>query len=240
MSESSKGGPTGQEAATFGPTGRPKTGPFERPKRALLATAGLGLGVFVLALFAIHPDRSGLRQIDDAARRYLATDRPAMLTSVADVFSRVVAGRGLLLVRVLASLWLAFRRRWWALAAFVLVFVLSDSTTELMKHALGRPRPQGSLVAVTGFSFPSGQAVATTATAIALVLLLVTPGTGRRVLLVAGLALSAAVAWSRVYLAAHWLSDTVGGIFLGACIAVGVLAGTQAVRDRLGSSAQRE
>jgi undecaprenyl-diphosphatase len=196
----------------------------------LLVALTLGVAVLLLSLLAIHPEGSGLQRVDNAAERYVVTHRSAALTWVADeALNEVVGARGLLLIRVLATLWLGFRRRWWALAAFVLIYAVSDASTELMKHALSRPRPTDSLVHVTGLSFPSGQTVAITATTIALVLLLVPPGAVRRILLGLALALSLAVAWSRVYLGAHWLSDTVAGVLLGACLAVGIVAGIQAV-----------
>jgi undecaprenyl-diphosphatase len=87
-----------------------------------------------------------------------------------------------------------------------------------------RGRPPNPLVATSGFSFPSGHAVAGAATAVALVLVLMSSGPRRRKWELAAIAFASIMALSRVYLNAHWLSDVVAGVLLGTGVALGSAA----------------
>jgi membrane-associated phospholipid phosphatase len=40
------------------------------------------------------------------------------------------------------------------------------------------------------------------------------------------------MAWSRTYLAAHWLTDVIGGLFLGVAVGVLVWASVETIRRR--------
>ncbi len=93
-----------------------------------------------------------------------------------------------------------------------------------------RPTPE-PLVAVVGFSFPSGHAVAGAATAVALVLVLLPAGPARRRWELAAIAFAFVMALSRVYLEAHWFSDVVAGVLLGAGVALGSVGLMTEIRD---------
>jgi undecaprenyl-diphosphatase len=87
------------------------------------------------------------------------------------------------------------------------------------------------VVATIGHSFPSGHAVAGAATAVALVLVMIPPGRKRRRWEIAAVAFAFVMSLSRVYLDAHWFSDVVAGVLLGAGVALGSAALTTEVRD---------
>jgi undecaprenyl-diphosphatase len=86
-------------------------------------------------------------------------------------------------------------------------------------------------VATTGYSFPSGHAVAGTATAVALVVVLLPAGAPRRKWEAVAVAFAFLMAFSRVYLHAHWLSDVVAGVLLGTGVALGAASLVTEVRD---------
>jgi membrane-associated phospholipid phosphatase len=90
----------------------------------------------------------------------------------------------------------------------------------LLKGIYGRARPPDSLVVTTGTSFPSGHAVAASATVVAAVIALAPPGRRRAWWALAAMAFSILMGLSRAYLGAHWLSDAVAGILLGTSCAV--------------------
>jgi undecaprenyl-diphosphatase len=84
---------------------------------------------------------------------------------------------------------------------------------------------------VVGFSFPSGHAVAGAAIAVALVLVLMSAGPARRRWELAAIAFAFVMAMSRVYLNAHWFSDVVAGVLLGAGVALGTAGVVTEIRD---------
>ncbi len=88
-----------------------------------------------------------------------------------------------------------------------------------IKDAIDRPRPDGGLVDATGSSFPSGHAAYSTFyvwLAVTIVMRLRTGMTRGAAVVVVGIALTAAVGLSRVYLDVHYLSDVNAGWALGA------------------------
>lgn len=109
-----------------------------------------------------------------------------------------------------ALLMILLRRPWGALF-LVLSLAASAAGVQVLKQTFGRARPEDILVMSDYGSYPSGHAgnAATVAT-IAVVLF------PRLWVGIAGAAWVLLMAFSRTYLHAHWLSDTLGGALLGA------------------------
>jgi membrane-associated phospholipid phosphatase len=199
---------------------------------ALLAGAGV-----VTALYVLPATRPGVQTVDDAVWRFVGTieNRPA--TAVAVALSWIGSTWVDWPLRVAALLLLAWRRHWLRLAAFALAIISSEVLIDVLKTTVDRPRPPGSLIATTGASFPSGHAIASAVTAVGLVLVLAEPGRTRWRWEVRAVEFTAVMALSRVYLRAHWLSDTVAGALLGAGLALGWPALLMAIRQRQDTAA---
>jgi membrane-associated phospholipid phosphatase len=150
-----------------------------------------------------------------------------VLDHIALVFDSLGHGLARALTLAAVALVLLITRRWLALIAFALAESLAPLLSSLLKALVDRPRPPGALVHPVGSSFPSGHAVYAGTTAVALVLLLSAPGAGRWPWWTAAWLVIAAMAWSRTYLQAHWLTDVVAGSLLGVGISVVVFAGVQ-------------
>ena len=144
-----------------------------------------------------------------------------------------VIGGGLVTIplRIAVAVWLAWRRRWRAFAAWALTWAMAEILLSSAKAFFHRGRPPGPLVATAGFAFPSGHAVAGAATAVALVLVLLPAGRNRRKWEAVAVAFASLMAFSRVYLNAHWLSDVVAGVLLGMAVALGSAALVTEIRD---------
>ncbi len=134
----------------------------------------------------------------------------------------IVAGAGLVL-------WRDQRRR--AITVLLIGELASWATNSLIKAAVDRPRPPGALIEASRSSYPSGHAAFAAVTAVLVVGLLVP--TGRRAgPAVIAAALAVAMAWSRTYLLAHWLSDVIAGLCVGAGVGLLTLAFMGAAADR--------
>ena len=192
-----------------------------------VTAAALALTALAFALVADHGILAHIQRADDAWLRLMISGRAAPVTAVAKVFNWLGLVYVTLPVRIAIAGFLAWRRRWWHLAAFAAAVVLSEVLIGTLKGSYDRVRPPGSLVATSGASFPSGHSVAATVTVVAAVIALVPPGRARVAWGAAAAAFSVLMALSRAYLGAHWLSDAVAGVLLGtSCALLAALAVT--------------
>ncbi|AWB96067.1 hypothetical protein DCE93_10720 [Agromyces badenianii] len=126
---------------------------------------------------------------------------------------------GVFVVPIGAALLLLLLRRPWAAVYFIVASAASAGVVQLLKHLVGRARPDDMIVASDFGSFPSGH-VANAAT-IAVVVGVIAP---RLWVWVLGAVYTALMAISRTYLGAHWVTDTIGGALAGAGVALLVWA----------------
>lgn len=202
-----------------------------RSGRGLVVSGSLlGASVVVTLLYVLPSTRPAVQAVDDAVWRLAGDVRNAPTTAVAIVLSWLGSAVVNWPLRVAALILLAWRRHWLRLAAFGLAVITSEVLIGVVKATVDRPRPPGSLITTSGASFPSGHAIATAVTAVGLVLVLAPPGPKRWRWEVYAVVLTSVMALSRVYLRAHWLSDTVAGALLGAGLALGWPALLMALR----------
>lgn len=132
-------------------------------------------------------------------------------------------------------------RRPWGAGYFVVASLVSAGVVQILKHVLGRARPEDILVAADVGSFPSGH-VANAAT-LAIALWIILP---RRWLAALAGCWIALMAFARTYVSAHWLTDTIGGALIGAAVALlvavafarGLTVERRAGRGRRGGAAR--
>ncbi len=110
---------------------------------------------------------------------------------------------------------LCFRRLWASALYFAVASAVSALAVQLLKNIFDRPRPEEILVTADVGSFPSGHVANAATVAVALGFIL-----WRWWVWAAGALYVVIMALSRTYLGAHWLSDTVGGMLVGAAVAM--------------------
>jgi len=213
-------------------------------RRGLAVSAGLLAGALVVGLLVVLPATApAVQTVDDAVWRFAVQIENPLTTVVAVGLSWLGSGWVNWPLRFLAAALLAWRRHWLRLAAFALAVLTSELLIGPVKAAVDRPRPPDSLIATSAASFPSGHAVAAAVTAVGLVLVLATPGPSRWRWEVRAVVFATVMALSRVYLRAHWLSDTVAGGLVGAGLALGwpaLLIALRARATRAGTPADGE
>jgi undecaprenyl-diphosphatase len=203
-------------------------------RRGLLVSGALLLGAVLVGALVLLPSTApAVQAVDDAVWRWAGDVRNAPTTGVALALSWLGSGWANWPLRAIALVLLAWRRHWLRAAALVLAAVTSELFIGPVKAATDRPRPPGALIETTGAAFPSGHAIATAVTAVGLVLVLARPGPQRWRWEVNAVLITSVMALSRVYLRAHWLSDTVAGALLGAGLALGWPALLMAIRHGL-------
>jgi membrane-associated phospholipid phosphatase len=152
--------------------------------------------------------------VDDVIGRMRSSAEPAMpgLRGAAGLVARLGAREVLVPLALVAGGVVSWRRRSWVpLALVVGSYLLVAGVASFTKAGLARPQPL-PLPGVPGRAFPSGHAAQAVVVFGALALL---AGGGRRVLLlVAGVV--GAVCLALLWRQAHWLTDMVGGVALGA------------------------
>lgn len=181
---------------------------------ALLAVAIL-LGWAVVVLFGGVVDG-----LDPSWNQLMVQIRQSWMLTIAYALNVIGGGWvATFLVPLLILGMLVALRRWRAAVYAAVTFLVSVGLTQLIKEIFGRARPDDLLVPSDFGSFPSGHTA--NAATIAVVLLVVFR---RRWILIAGVVWTLAMALSRTILSVHWLTDTIGGMLIGASAALLVAA----------------
>ncbi len=179
-------------------------------RQALLAGAICSFGMFLgLAGIAAQQQWFG---IDHAIRALIGLARHPRLDAPMQTLSLLGEGSGLIPLIVLVSLLLWRYRRGWALALPV-IMAGTGWLQYVVKWAVDRPRPN-----LAAWGFPSGHVLSLVVFFGLIVYLLFNSRISRRWRFAGGGVAAGtvlAVAFSRLYLDVHWLSDVAAGFMLG-------------------------
>jgi undecaprenyl-diphosphatase len=182
--------------------------------------------IVLVALLAFQVWTDGpVTRLDLRVTLWLAAHRSAGLTGFMQLMTAAHQTKWLLAMTLLVAAWLAWRRHGPQVARLGVVpaGILLNAG---LKNVFQRPRPQvgDPLVHLLTLSFPSGHAAGSTVFYGALCALVFARWRSRTIRAIAvGLAVLMVllVTCSRVYLGAHYLSDVVAGVAVGAiCLAL--------------------
>lgn len=130
--------------------------------------------------------------------------------------------------------WLLWRKSYRAALAAAIAIVATKIFVPVMKYGIQRQRPMELYDGAEFFSFPSGHATMA-AVIFGILAVLVSHSMGRwgRALVysICG-SMVVAIAYSRVYLGAHWLSDVVAGLLFGMVIVAAFGVAIEAIPPR--------
>ena len=196
---------------------------FDDPRWAVGGTMALyTLAAVVMIWMALG--RSTLQPLDDWFHDSMVSIESGALTFFAKVFNYLGSTWVTLPLRVGVAGLLWVQKRWEWFAVWLASIAVAEVSVTVFKLLYDRPRPIDPLVSTTGASFPSGHAMAGAVTAVALVIVFLPAGPHRRIWELVAVGFAFFMAMSRTYLRAHWLTDVVAGVLLGAAAAVGVAA----------------
>lgn len=184
---------------------------------------------FVMAVPAL---KDWIQGLDEAVWELMVDIEQSWITGMAEFFDLIGSSIVTIPVIVVVTGVLIAQRRWPALWSWLFAMGLSQALIGPMKNIYERPRPPLPLVETSSWSFPSGHAVAAAAVAVALVIAFTRPGPVRRNLAVAAAVFAFLMAFSRVYLRAHWLTDVTAGVALGSAAAITAAVVVHRVIDR--------
>lgn len=176
----------------------------------LCVFAGFTLGVF--GVWNADPFDVAIASQVSRWREPALTDVMLIITSLGD--SAYLIFMGFLIAAAFAA-----RRAWRATGAAVTAFLILPLAVSTVKATLARVRPTAELYSgADAFSFPSGHAANSALIYGTLALMAFTSlkGAAKWVATSALVLLIILIAFSRIYIGAHWPSDALAGLALGA------------------------
>jgi undecaprenyl-diphosphatase len=181
--------------------------------------AVLAVALFIVVGFAIAVSNDpGPTPGDSQAIDIVNDIRADWLTSVAKVITALGSTAVLVPLTLITAGVLGWRGRWAEFGVLIVAVVIMLIAVPVLKDIVARPRPAGGLVDAPDNSYPSGHAahsVFYTWLALTITLRLRPGWRYGSALLAGGIALTALIGLSRVYLGVHYLSDVSGGWALG-------------------------
>ncbi len=194
-------------------------GPFGVDPAAGAAVAAAALLLFVAIAFDVLAG-GRLTMVDTRLANWLHLHASPSLTVIMRACTEMAAAPAIAVLGVLASVVLAARRSWTRFATLVMVLPGGVLINEILKLAFHRPRPHFAhpLVTLTSYSFPSGHTNAAVLFYGLMAVILTSAGRTRRCrapAVAAAALVVLLVAFSRVYLGAHYLSDVLAAMAEG-------------------------
>lgn len=156
---------------------------------------------------------------DAMMSRWIIQIRTPFMTQIWSGFTHVHSTLGILSLSALFAAYLIWKNRARWLSLWLAVVPLGMGSNVVLKEFFQRSRPalEGALVSVTSFSFPSGHTTGATLF-YGVVAACIWRGNGSAAVHVVSLAvltgLIALVAFSRIYLGVHYLSDVLASMVL--------------------------
>ncbi len=198
--------------------------PLPRDLRAsgrLWLLAGLSTVMVWVSLFVLPETTEWWTRHDNRVLGWFVDIRSSTLTTLAEGVNVLGSTVFVRVLRVGTLLALVFVRRWRHFFAFLLAVIIVEGSVELMREAIGRPRPfVPILVDWAGPAHPSQRVAALAVTLAAMAFTLLPAGRLRRTCLVGSGGVVLALGLARMYLGVDHGSDVVVSAFFAPAVAV--------------------
>lgn len=194
---------------------------------ALLLLSGslFGLGI------GWYGETGPIAQLDGSVRAWMRELRTPHLTGMALDFTALGSSTIVTLLTILFSIVFALLRDWRAIAHLAIASAGAGIWSRALKHLFERARPSdfAPLAEATGFSYPSGHALLSTALYLTFAVLacrLFRRVHERVVVFAIAGSIILLIGATRIYLGVHYPSDVIGGTAVGAgwaCLLAGLI-----------------
>lgn len=184
----------------------------------LSACAFIGLAINITFFYSLKPINDSIFHVLQSIR-YPSLDNYFLLLSFLGDKTVVLPAS------VMVIAFLSLYRRYWTAIHFFVGQLFAASSIFLLKLLINNARPTGFLLTRHGSSFPSGHTVLSV-TFYGLIAYLIAeqvPKGLRQIVYIPCALLILLIAFSRIYLGAHWFTDVLGGLFLGLSITLLVI-----------------
>jgi undecaprenyl-diphosphatase len=188
-----------------------------------LRDVAVALWVIVGAMYLVmaFPDtRAWIQTIDDRVFTMAVDGEVSFWVSVAKTFTFIGSWKVMFPFVMILAVYLYWKKRKMATLFWLSALAVSEILIWATKVIYARPRPPMGLVATNSYSFPSGHTGTAAAVSVGIVLLFALRGSRHWCFWAFAVTYIGAIAWSRVYLRAHWLSDVFTGASLGAAVTI--------------------
>ena len=190
---------------------------FISKNKALIIVNILGFYLFAKMVEEVI-DKEYILVIDKWISLHINSTHTPLINSLMIFLTNFSGPVGILVFSVLLLFFLFYRKWYKDMLLYIYSLLGANVAFVFIKMIVQRLRPDCSLIFVSGYSFPSGHATMATAMAVAVYFIfskrIYKPGI-RAFLLILCLVWIMMIAFTRVYLDVHWLSDVLAGIGLG-------------------------
>ena len=187
-------------------------------KNKLLITVNL-LGFYLFAKMAVDViEEEYIIVIDRWIEIYIHTIQTPLLTKFMVILTHFNGEMGIFIFSLCMVLFLIYKKWYDDLLFYLLSVSGAHISFTAIKMIVKRPRPSSDILSIATHSFPSGHATMATAMSLTVYLILAKRIISTRLqvlLLISCIVWPILIAFSRVYLDVHWLSDVIAGIGLG-------------------------
>lgn len=179
--------------------------------------ASIYLALFLILLILVKTNSTIVTSFDKFVQNLLLPITSPTNTRIVEKITYLGGPRIAAILSIIISLYMFIRHNFKAGIWSASTLVIGNLINVLAKNLIQRPRPSDKLVAIGGYSFPSGHTFGT-ALFIFFVVFLIVPQikdvTLRRILTFLGFLWILIIALTRVYLHVHYPTDTIASVLL--------------------------
>lgn len=179
--------------------------------------ASIYLVLFLILLILVKTNSTIVTSFDKFVQNLLLPITNPTNTRIVEKITYLGGPRIAAILSIIVSLYMFIRHNFKAGIWSASTLVIGNLINVLAKNLIQRPRPSDKLVAIGGYSFPSGHTFGT-ALFIFFVVFLIVPQikdvTLRRILTFLGFFWILIIALTRVYLHVHYPTDTIASVLL--------------------------